>query len=116
MGVENRRAMRVNAAFYVKLGCDVAESKKKWEENIAKNVSECGLAITTSYCYPQNSILTLLLRIPTQQTLDWVEASGKVIDCTKIMDNAYITRIDFIDLHPSIKEAIKRYVEWASTK
>ena len=116
MGVDNRRAMRVNAPFYVKLGLSVTEFDKKWEENSAKNVSECGIAITTSYNYPQNAILTVLMRIPTQPTLEWVEASGKIIDCTKVMDNAYTTRIDFIDINPSIKEALKRYVEWASKK
>jgi hypothetical protein len=116
MTVERRRAMRVKAPFYVKLGFNATGSEKRWEENIAKNVSECGLAIGTSREYSENTIVTLLLRIPTQPTLDWVEASGKIISSTKVMDNAYTTRIDFIDLSPSIKEALKRYVEWASKK
>jgi len=108
--------MRVNAPFYVKLGFHAAGPEQKWEENVAKNVSECGLAVNTSREYPTNIILSLLLRIPTQPTLDWVEASGKIITCTKVMDNAYTTRIEFVDLNSSIKEAIKRYVEWASKK
>jgi hypothetical protein len=116
MGVENRRAMRVKAPFYVKLGYNFSGLEMKWEENIAKNVSECGLAITTSRNYPQNAILTVLMRIPTQPTLDWVEASGKVVDCSQVMDNAHTTRIDFIDLKSEITAALKRYVEWASKK
>jgi hypothetical protein len=116
MTVERRRAMRVKAPFYVKLGFNVTESEKKWEENIAKNVSEYGLAIGTSREYPEATLLTLLLRIPTQPTLDWVEASGKVVSSTRVMDNAYTTRIDFVDLSPAIKDALKRYVEWASKK
>ena len=108
--------MRVNAPFYVKLGLNTADFGTKWEENIAKNISECGLAITTARDYPIGAVIKLLLRIPTQPTLDWVDTFGKIIDCEKIMDSVYITRIDFCDLDPSIKDAIKRYVDWASKK
>jgi hypothetical protein len=116
MDAEKRRSRRVKALFFVKIGFDIADSRKRWEENSAKNVSEHGLFINTSHIYEPGCFLTLLMRIPTQQTLEWIEAYGKVIECTKVSNHVNITRIEFLDLPPAVREAVKRYVDWASTK
>ena len=116
MDAEKRRSKRVKALFFVKIGLDVADSRKRWEENSAKNVSEHGLFINTSHIYEPGCFVTLLMRIPTQQTLDWIEAYGKVIECIKVSAHVNITRIEFLDLPPAVREAVKRYVDWASTK
>jgi hypothetical protein len=113
---EKRRSKRVKALFFVRIGCDIAESRKRWEENSAKNVSEHGLFINTSHSYDSGCFLTLLMRIPTQPALEWVEAYGKVIECTKVAEHMHITRIEFLDLIPAVREAVKRYVDWASRK
>jgi hypothetical protein len=116
MDKERRRSRRVNAPFFVRIGYNVSESEKKWEEIVAKNVSENGLAVTTLHSYEIHSFLTLLLRIPTQATLDWLETTGKVVDCTKVMNNAHITRIEFIDSNPEVKNALKKFVHWTLKK
>ncbi|HQJ15172.1 MAG TPA: PilZ domain-containing protein [Candidatus Omnitrophota bacterium] len=116
MTTERRRSKRVNAPFFVKICCSGAGNQKKWEQTSAKNVNEHGLALTTAHGYDIDLSLALLMRIPTQPTQDWLETDGKVVDCSKIMDNAFITRIEFVDPSPSVKEALKKYVDWISKR
>jgi len=116
MTTERRRSKRVNAPFFVKLGSAAGGDQKNWEQSSAKNVSENGLAVTTAHSYEIDVCLSLSMRIPTQPTMDWMETTGKVVDCTKIMEKAYITRAEFVNPGPEVKEALRKYVEWISKR
>ena len=93
-----------------------------WDISHIRDFSETGMQVITRGILVAGEILNFRTKIPLEP-FDWVEFSGKVIDSTKLknrfdeaVSDAYITRIELINIKDEQKALLRKYVEWFLNK
>jgi len=115
---EKRKAARIKKPLVVQYSKDGII----WDISHIRDFSETGMQVITRGILVAGEILNFRTKIPLEP-FDWVEFSGKVIDSTKLknrfdeaVSDAYITRIELINIKDEQKALLRKYVEWFLNK
>jgi len=113
---EKRNSVRIDKHFVVRYMTDIRN--KKWDETIAKNISEEGMQISTIKYFLSNEYISCLIKIPFRP-FEWFELKSKVIECKKLrckskesIESTYITRVKFVNMKMELKNLIRMYIGW----
>jgi c-di-GMP-binding flagellar brake protein YcgR len=112
---EKRKNARADARFIVAYAR--LDSGKASDRDISqtRNISEGGLALTTSRPFASQTNMTLKIKLPVEA--EAVEVSGTVIESKEINRNyVYFTRISFSHIDEQKRRAIQQTVEYYARK